>query len=82
MKTIIKINDHTYLYDDQSKEKIQIMDQDHLILFILSDYNKINERLEKVLTLYKEQNDNIMKLIEVIKLNNEAVKKMRGELSK
>lgn len=80
MKTLIKINDHTYLYDDQSKEKIQVLDENHLILFILSDYNKINEKLEKVLTLYKEQNDNIMKLIEVVKLNNEAVRAMRKEI--
>lgn len=81
MKKLLTINRKAYLFDDEKTEQITMLDGDHLILFLIEDYNRLNGKLEKILKLYESQTKVMENLIKVIKLNNEAVKKMRKELT-
>lgn len=81
MKKLLTINQKAYLFDDEKNEQITMLDGDHLILFLIDDYNRLNEKLEKILKLYESQTHVMENLIKVIKLNNEAVKKMRKDLT-
>lgn len=81
MKTIFKLNGRIYSFDEENND-VKILDGDKLVLFLIQDYNKLNERLDHILSLYETQMKSLKTLIEVVKLNNEAVKKMREEIIK
>lgn len=80
MKKLIKINGRTYLFDEENSDKITLLDGDHLVLFLIDDYNKLNEKIEKLLSLYEVQQKAMQKLIKVIKLNNEKIKEIRKQV--
>lgn len=80
MKKLIKINGRTYLFDEENSEQITLLDGDHLVLFLIDDYNKLNEKIEKLLSLYEVQQKAMQNLIKVIKLNNEKIKEMRKQV--
>lgn len=82
MKKLLRINQRTYLFDEDTEEKITLLDVDHLILFLVDDYNRLNDKLEKILSLYESQQNAMSNLIKVIKLNNEEIKKIRKDCSK
>lgn len=82
MKKLLRINQRTYLFDEDTDEQITLLDGDHLILFLVDDYNRLNDKLEKILSLYESQQKAMTNLIKVIKLNNEEIKKIRKECSK
>lgn len=82
MKKLLRINQRTYLFDEDTDEQITLLDGDHLILFLVDDYNRLNDKLEKILTLYESQQKAMTNLIKVIKLNNEEIKKIRKDCSK
>lgn len=82
MKKLLRINQRTYLFDEDTDEQITLLDGDHLILFLVDDYNKLNDKLEKILSLYESQQKAMTNLIKVIKLNNEEIKKIRKDCSK
>lgn len=81
MKKLLRINHKTYLFDDESETRISFLDGDHLVMFLIDDYNRLNEKLEKILSLYESQQKAMTNLIKVIKLNNEEIKKIRKECS-
>lgn len=81
MKKLLRINQRTYLFDEDTDEQITLLDGDHLILFLVDDYNRLNDKLEKILSLYESQQKAMTNLIKVIKLNNEEIKKIRKECS-
>lgn len=81
MKKLLRINHKTYLFDDESETSISLLDGDHLVMFLIDDYNRLNEKLEKILSLYESQQKAMTNLIKVIKLNNEEIKKIRKECS-
>lgn len=78
MNSIFKLNGRIYSFDEEQGE-VKILDGDKLVLFLIQDYNKLNERLDHILSLYETQMKALKTLIEVVKLNNEAVKKMRKD---
>lgn len=82
MKKLLRINQRTYLFDEDTDEQITLLDGDHLILFLVDDYNRLNDKLEKILSLYESQQKAMTNLIKVIKMNNEEIKKIRKESSK
>lgn len=82
MKKLLRINQRTYLFDEDTDEQITLLDGDHLILFLVDDYNRLNDKLEKILSLYESQQKAMANLIKVIKLNNEEIKKIRKDCSK
>lgn len=82
MKKLLRINHRTYLFDEDTDEQITLLDGDHLILFLVDDYNRLNDKLEKILSLYESQQKAMTNLIKVIKLNNEEIKKIRKDCSK
>jgi len=82
MKKLLRINQRTYLFDEDTDEQITLLDGDHLILFLVDDYNRLNDKLEKILSLYESQQKAMTNLIKVIKLNNEEIKKIRKDCSK
>lgn len=82
MKKLLRINQRTYLFDEDTDEQITLLDGDHLILFLVDDYNRLNDKLEKILSLYESQQKAMTNLIKVIKLNNEEIKKIRKYCSK
>ncbi len=82
MKKLLRINQRTYLFDEDTDEQITLLDGDHLILFLVDDYNRLNDKLEKILSLYESQQKAMTNLIKVIKLNNEEIKKIRKDCSR
>lgn len=82
MKKLLRINQRTYLFDEDTDEQITLLDGDHLILFLVDDYNRLNDKLEKILSLYESQQKAMTNLIKVIKMNNEEIKKIRKDCSK
>lgn len=76
MKKLLRINQRTYLFDEDTDEQITLLDGDHLILFLVDDYNRLNDKLEKILSLYETQQKAMTNLIKVIKLNNEEIKRL------
>nr|DAK04630.1 MAG TPA: hypothetical protein [Caudoviricetes sp.] len=82
MKKLLRINQRTYLFNEDTDEQITLLDGDHLILFLVDDYNRLNDKLEKILSLYESQQKAMTNLIKVIKLNNEEIKKIRKDCSK
>ena len=82
MKKLLRINQRTYLFDEDTDEQITLLDGEHLILFLVDDYNRLNDKLEKILSLYESQQKAMTNLIKVIKLNNEEIKKIRKDCSK